>query len=58
MRAVTQIRQEFDVNLQLRNLFERPTPAGLAQTIDAMSWNAKAPSAAAATGTDREETVL
>jgi acyl-coenzyme A synthetase/AMP-(fatty) acid ligase/acyl carrier protein len=58
MRAVTHIRQEFEVNLQLRNLFERPTPAGLAEMIDAMSWNAKAASAPASTGTDREETVL
>jgi acyl carrier protein len=61
MRAVTQIRQEFDVNLQLRNLFERPTPAGLAEMIDAMAWNSKAPLAsagAALSGTDREETIL
>ena len=58
MRAVTQIRQEFDVNLQLRNLFERPTPAGLAEMIDAMAWNSKAPLGTASTGTDREETIL
>jgi amino acid adenylation domain-containing protein len=58
MRAVTQIRQQFDVNLQLRNLFEQPTPAGLAQMIDAMSWNSKAPPGTTPTGIDREETVL
>jgi FkbM family methyltransferase len=38
MRAVTQIREAFEVNLQLRNLFERPTVAGLSELIDALSF--------------------
>jgi amino acid adenylation domain-containing protein len=38
VRAVAQIREKFQVDIQLRNLFERPTVAGLAELIDGMSW--------------------
>ena len=36
MKALTQIRDAFHVNLSLRNLFERPTVAGLAEAIESL----------------------
>jgi aryl carrier-like protein len=38
MRAVSRMREAFGVDVQLRNLFERPTVAGLAEVIDGMVW--------------------
>ncbi|TIX86129.1 MAG: hypothetical protein E5V21_02090, partial [Mesorhizobium sp.] len=38
MRAVSRMRKTFGVDVQLRNLFERPTVAGLAEVIDGMLW--------------------
>jgi amino acid adenylation domain-containing protein len=38
MRAVSRMRKMFDVDVQLRNLFERPTLLELAEVIDGMRW--------------------
>jgi hypothetical protein len=45
------------VDLPLKNLFERPTVAGLAEAIDALSWSATA-KAPLPLGVEREEVVL
>jgi acyl-coenzyme A synthetase/AMP-(fatty) acid ligase/acyl carrier protein len=55
MKALMQIRERFDVNLALRNLFEHPTVAALARAIDGLSL--AAPKASAQAG-GREEVVL
>jgi amino acid adenylation domain-containing protein len=55
MKALTQIRSAFQVNLVLRNLFEQPTIAGLAPMIDGLASLA-APRPAASG--EREEIVL
>jgi len=54
IRAVSRIRDMFQVDLPLRNLFERPTVAGLAEVIDKLSWLAHA-TAPTHSGGDREE---
>ena len=56
MKALARIRDAFQVNLSLRNLFEHPTVAGLAGAIDGLTWVAK-PKATAAQG-EREEIAL
>jgi natural product biosynthesis luciferase-like monooxygenase protein len=57
MQLVHRVRDRFGGDLPLKNLFERPTVAALAEAIDALSWSAsaKAPVQAAQ---DREEVVL
>ncbi len=57
IKAVSRIRDTFEVNLALRNLFESPTVAGLAQVIDRLSWVAEA-RAPTSGGGDREEIEL
>jgi acyl carrier protein len=54
IKSVSRIRDVFEVDLQLRNLFERSTLAGLAEVIDGLLWvtKPKAPTRGAA---DREE---
>jgi len=57
IKAVSRIRDTFEVNLALRNLFEYPTVAGLAAVIDRLSWVAEA-RAPTGGGGDREEIEL
>jgi acyl carrier protein len=54
MKALTQIRDRFDVNLSLRNLFERPTVAGLAEAVESILLSRPKPAAQG----EREEIVL
>ena len=57
IKSVSRIRDVFEVDFQLRNLFERPTLAGLAEAIDGLLWveKSKAPTRGAV---DREEIEL
>jgi amino acid adenylation domain-containing protein len=57
MKALAQIRDAFQVTLSLRNLFEHPTVAGLAEVIDGLSWLATAKAPGPAHG-NREEIAL
>ena len=57
IKAVSRIRDVFEVDLPLRNLFEYPTVAGLAEVIDGLSWVAKAKVPTRDVG-DREEIAL
>ena len=54
MKALTQIRDRFDVNLSLRNLFERPTVAGLAEAVESILLSRSKPQPQG----EREEIVL
>ena len=54
IKAVSRIRDTFEVDLPLRNLFERPTIAGLAEVIDQLAWVARA-NAPASDAAPREE---
>jgi amino acid adenylation domain-containing protein len=56
MKALTRIRERFEVSLSLRNLFEHPTTAGLAEVVDRL-WLTKPKTPGAAEGA-REEIVL
>jgi amino acid adenylation domain-containing protein len=56
MKALTQIRDRFEVSLSLRNLFEHPTIAGLAEVVDRL-WLTKPQTPRPAQG-EREEIVL
>ena len=57
MKALSRIRDTFEVDLPLRHLFEQPTIAGLAEVVDQLAWVAKA-DAPAAHAVEREEFAL
>jgi hypothetical protein len=54
---MTRLRALTRVDVPLRILFERPTAAGLAEAVIALSWAAQAQAAAVNTA-DREEIEL
>ncbi|HXI72603.1 MAG TPA: MupA/Atu3671 family FMN-dependent luciferase-like monooxygenase [Verrucomicrobiae bacterium] len=54
MQLVSRVRTRFGVDLPLKHLFERPTVAGLAEAIDALSWSARTKSPVQA-APEREE---
>jgi hypothetical protein len=56
-RVMARLRATAKVDLPLRNLFERPTPEGLAAAIDALAWTAGS-TAGTTGGGDREEIEL
>jgi acyl carrier protein len=57
MKALVRIRDAFGVTMPLRNLFERPTVAGLAEVVDALVWARGQPRPAPSAGA-REELTL
>jgi amino acid adenylation domain-containing protein len=56
-RLMARLRTASGIDLPLRNLFESPTVAGMAEAIDALSWSAK-PKALTGPSGDREEIEL
>jgi Phosphopantetheine attachment site. len=56
IRAVSGIRDTFDVDVSLRSMFEQPTLSGLAEIIDGLAWISK-PQGPRDSG-DREEITL
>lgn len=51
----SRIRDAFQIDLSVRNLFEAPTVAQLARYIETMSWVAKGVDKTGSTGQEREE---
>ena len=56
-RLMARLRAASGMDLPLRNLFERPTVAGLAEAVDALSWAAAAGRSPSG-GTERERIEL
>jgi natural product biosynthesis luciferase-like monooxygenase protein len=57
MQLVGGVRERFGVELPIKNLFERPVLADLAEAIDALSWLERS-KASPARALEREETLL
>jgi len=57
IKLVSRVRDVFEVDLPLRNLFERPTVARLAEAIDGLSWVARS-KAPISDAREREEFAL
>ena len=57
MKALARIRDSFEVNLALRNLFERPTVAALGELVDGLASLAR-PAAQRGAAAEREEIIL
>lgn len=57
MRMVARVRDALGVDVQLRNLFERPTVAGLAEIVDGLAWGRSAERPPVGAG-EREELTL
>jgi amino acid adenylation domain-containing protein len=57
-RVMAKLRDKARVDLPLRNLFERPTPAELAAAIDALAFAAAGPVPSASAEGEREEIEL
>jgi acyl carrier protein len=57
IRAVSRIREQFEVNLSLRNLLETPTLEGLARVVDGLMWLKQSAQPGKDTGS-REEIAL
>jgi hypothetical protein len=56
-RLMARLQDASRIDLPLRNLFERPTVAGLAEIVDGLSWAAQANSPVQHAGS-REEIAL
>jgi amino acid adenylation domain-containing protein len=57
-RVMAKLRAAANVDLPLRNLFDRPTPEGLAAAIDALAWTAESATPGNTGDGEREEIEL
>ncbi|WP_225894466.1 phosphopantetheine-binding protein [Atlanticothrix silvestris] len=54
-QLISRIRDTFQIDVTVRNLFEAPTIEQLAKSIDTMCWAAKGVDKTRTTGKEREE---